>query len=417
MNSRTLAAAAFVAAVGFSPALAVAQGSAYFTPVITCFGSTENTITLQVCAGTSAPGNTAAAPAGFSIQWETCDALAAGPDGTLNTADDGQWYSSDDPRLCKASFSGNANNSNWNLGAGACINVVIGGLNDADPGVSFTCNEALTCDTCYVFRAFVHASKRVKRSGFTADLSCTTGACQPTGFNDGDFCTKSQGFFSSGNASRDLMIGCFGGDPTGVACTSVANVPLVTIGGGTYTYTWATTGICVDVQPGPNVFLMDSGLASLRTAIGGGGAAGFFTANGTNATGMGTGGGLASQTAALTLNINLSGATCSGFASIPSGGYGAAALCNWDAGETFRIDGTPISAETAAALNGETVADVLAAVNAYLGGNGAVAVPYGLANAGALNELVSALNLTFHDPVGTAGCGDMSAFAESHLCH
>jgi len=372
-------------------------------PGVTCFMTTENTIELQVCAGATG------APAGFSVQWMTCAALAA---------NNNVWFASDDTRLCKASFSGNANASNWNLGAGTCVNVVIGGLNDADPGVSFTCNEPLTCDTCYVFRAFAHATSAKNRSDFTANRECTTSACKPTGFVDGDFCTRSQGFYSSGNASRDQMIACYGGDPTGAACTSAVNVALVTIGGGIFTYTWSTTGTCVDVQPGPGVFFMDSGLANLRSAIGGGGGSSFFTANGTNATSMGTGGGLASQAAALTLNIAASGATCTG----SPAGYGAAVLCKFVAGDTFKNDGSPISAATAAALNSQTVSQVLAAANAYLGGNGTVALPYGLASAADLNELVANLNLAFDgkdwdgDGTDDHDCGGMTAFAESHLC-
>jgi hypothetical protein len=153
--------------------------------------------------------------------------------------------------------------------------------------------------------------------------------------------------------------------------------------------------------------------------MGGGGASGYFTVNGSNTTSMGNGGGLASQTAALTLNIAITGTGQCANTGCQGGlasSYGTAVLCNLVQGSTFQNSGTPISAATATALNGQTVAQVLAATNAYLGGNGLVPVPYGLANAGALNELVSALNLAFHDPVGVCGCGSMSAFAESHLC-
>jgi hypothetical protein len=389
------------------------------TPVISCASSTGNTIELTVCAGATG------APTGFSVQWVTCAELALGPDGQPGTSDDGTWYASNDPRLCKASFSGNANNSNWNLDPNQCIDIVIGGLNDADPGVSFNCNDPLDCETCYVFRVFAHATKTRQRSDFTPNLECTTDACEPTGFEDGDHCTRSQGYFSSGNDSRAAEIACFGGDPNGASCTSTSGTPIVTIGGGTYTYTWTTTGTCVDVQPGPGVFLMDSGLANLRTAMGGGGTSGFFTANGSNATSMGTGGGLASQTAALTLNLAIAGygqCAASGCTDGSAGSYGDAVLCNWAEGDTFKNDGTPISAATAAALNGQTVSDVLAAANAFLGGNGAVPLPYALSSAAELNELVAALNLAFDlrdwdgDGLDNCACGGMTAFAESHLC-
>jgi hypothetical protein len=382
------------------------------TPIVSCASSTSNTIELSVCAGTTG------ATAGFSIQWESCADFALGPDAMAGTADDNTWFASDDPRLCKASFSGNANGSQWGLAPGACIDVVIGGLNDADPGVSFSCNDPLDCASCYVFRSFAHATSKLGRSDFSANLSCSTADCEPTGFEDGDFCTKSQGFYSSGNAGRDMLIACFGGDPLGEACLSVAGIPLVALGGGTYSQAWVTTGLCVDVQPGPNVFLLDGGIDALRTAVGGGGASSHFTADGLNATSMGAGGGLASQAAALTLNLALSGSPCSGFPA----GLGDAVLCSFEEGDTFKNDGTPISAATARALNGQTVASVLAAANAYLGGAGAVAVPFELTSAADLNELLANFNLSFHDPYVDGNgveqpCGGMSAFAESHLCH
>lgn len=382
------------------------------TPTLRCISATENTITLEICAGASG------LPAGFSVHWLTCAEYAAGPDGIGGTADDNTFGSGD--QNCGASFSGNAAGTRWSLLPFACETVVIGGLNDADPGVSFSCNDPLNCDGCYKFRAFGHATKSLNRSDFSTTLECSTAACEEHFFKDGDFCTRSQGYYGSGNDSRDALIACFGGDPTGVACTSTAGVPLVTIGGGTYTYTWTTTGICVDVQPGPNVFLMDSGLANLRTAMGGGGTSGFFTANGSNAINMGNGGGLASQVAALTLNLGTCGTTlCNG-----AGGaeYAKAVLCNFAEGDTFKNDGTPISAATAAALNGQTVAQVLAAANAYLGGGGAVALPYALSSAADLNELVANLNLAFDlkdwdgDEIDDCACGGMTAFAESHLC-
>ena len=377
------------------------------TPVLSCASSTENTIELQVCAGTTG------APAGFSVQWMTCADYEA--NGNV-------WYDSDDSRLCKASFSGNANGTRWNLAAGECADVVIGGLNDADPGVSFTCNDPLACETCYVFRAFAHATSSNQRSDFTANKQCTTDACAPPDLKDGDFCTRSQGFFGgSGAAGRDALIACFGGDPTGAACTTSAGTSLVTIGGGTYTYAWTTTGTCTDVQGGPGVFLVDDGLLSLRAAVGGGGPSGYFTANGNNAANMGAGGGLASQVAALTLNLGC--VTTPNDCPYASGGnYAALKLCKFAEGDTFKNDGSPISAATALALNGQTVADVLAAANAYLGGNGAVPVPYSLSNAADLNELVANLNLAFDqkdwdgDGTDDCACGGMTAFAESHLC-
>jgi hypothetical protein len=392
----------------------------FSTPVLSCPEvADDNTIELGVCAGLTG------APAGFSVQWLTCDALADGPDGQPGTTDDNTWPASD-AGLCKASFSGNANGSAWNLGSNACTSVVIGGLNDTDPGVSFNCNEPLSCETCYVFRAFAHANSSYNRSAFTANHECDTAACDDGGFEPKEYCTRSQGYFGSGNNSRSVEAGCFGGDPTGVVCPPPpADEPLIDLGGGVFTYHWETTGVCSDVQPGGGVFLLDTGVAALRTALGGGGASSYFNGNGNNATNMGTGGGLASQTGALSLNILFSGNPCTeGTLGFPDGypaGYGDVVLCGFVEGDTFTIDGTPISAATAAALNGQSVSDVLAAANAYLGGNGGVPLPYGLSTAADLNELVANLNLAFDlkdtdgDEIDDAACGGMTAFATDHL--
>jgi hypothetical protein len=52
------------------------------------------------------------------------------------------WYSSEDPRLCKASFSGNARASRYRLAAGACVTVSLGDLL-FDNGASADCVAAL----------------------------------------------------------------------------------------------------------------------------------------------------------------------------------------------------------------------------------------------------------------------------------
>jgi hypothetical protein len=140
-------------------------------PVITCFSSSQGSIDLQVCAGATG------APAGFSLHWMTEAAYAA----------NGSKWPSDETGLCKASFSGNANDSRYNLGAGQCIVIRIGDIL-FDNGTSSTCTDELVCGTKYVFRAFAHANSSLMRSDFTANTSCTTSPCQsPLG------CTYSQG--------------------------------------------------------------------------------------------------------------------------------------------------------------------------------------------------------------------------------
>src|SRR6187401_544723 len=102
-------------------------------PTITCGTSTQASINITVTAGASG------APAGFSLQWMTASAYAANG----NT-----WYASDDLRLCKASFSGNANLSRYNLAAGQTVSVNVGEFL-FDNGASTNCGDGLTCGTDY----------------------------------------------------------------------------------------------------------------------------------------------------------------------------------------------------------------------------------------------------------------------------
>jgi hypothetical protein len=153
------------------------------TPIISCAGSTEGSIDIRVCAP-SGPGATGA-PAGFSIQWMTKAEfdVYGWPD------DSGSPF----PRetFCKASFSGNAFGSRYNLGPGDCVTVRIGDLLfDNGASTSEGCDVALKCGTTYVFRAFAHATRSLRRSDFTGNLECSTEACDP-----GGRCTLTQGFW------------------------------------------------------------------------------------------------------------------------------------------------------------------------------------------------------------------------------
>jgi hypothetical protein len=118
---------------------------------------------VTICA----PGSGTGLPAGFSLQWMTCDAYAANGN---------QWFDSEDLRLSKASFSGNANASRYNLAPGECVTVNIGDFL-FDAGASTNSSGNLTCGTCYVFRAFGHATNTLDRSAFTNDLNCSTLDC------------------------------------------------------------------------------------------------------------------------------------------------------------------------------------------------------------------------------------------------
>ena len=146
------------------------------TPQIFCASTTEGSINITVCApnsGTSATG----LPAGFSLQWMTCSDFAANGN---------QWVDSDDPRLCKASFSGNANLSRYSLAPGQCVTVNPGDFL-FDNGASTNCAAPLQCGTCYVFRAFGHATNNLNRSEFKNNLNCSTVDCGNS-CDDGDSC-------------------------------------------------------------------------------------------------------------------------------------------------------------------------------------------------------------------------------------
>jgi hypothetical protein len=160
-------------------------------PIVSCGTSTQVSITLSVKAGATG------LPAGFSIQWMSAAEYAA--NGNM-------WYASDDPRLCKASFAGNANLSRYNLVAGETITVKVGEFL-FDNGASSNCIDALECGTDYVFRAFGHATSSLQRSDFTSDLTCSTLSCGYDGT-----CTFTQGYWKnhgpipSGNNSNEWPV-------------------------------------------------------------------------------------------------------------------------------------------------------------------------------------------------------------------
>lgn len=146
------------------------------TPTLGCGSSTQASITISVTAGVTG------APAGFSLQWMTAAEYLANSEA---------WYLSDDPRLCKASFSGNANLSRYELAQGESVEVTVGEFL-FDNGASTNCSGALVCGTEYVFRAFAHATSALQRSSFTENLRCTTLAC-----GSGTTCTHGQGYWKT----------------------------------------------------------------------------------------------------------------------------------------------------------------------------------------------------------------------------
>ena len=143
-------------------------------PVLTCDASTQSSIYVKVTAGASG------LPAGFSVQWMPKSVYESNGAG---------W--GDSLALRKASFSGNANLSRYDLAPGESMMVNIGELL-FDQGASTNSDVPLECGTDYVFRAFAHATNVQKRSAFTENLVCKTLPCL-TGSN----CTYTQGYWKT----------------------------------------------------------------------------------------------------------------------------------------------------------------------------------------------------------------------------
>jgi len=132
------------------------------TLVLSCAGSTPTSIDIDVCARSGK--HTTGAPAGFSVQWMTTTDYAA--NGNV-------WYSLNDPRLCKAEFSGQAVGSRYKLKPGGCATVRVGNLT-LDSGASTNCANPLVPGTEYVFRASAHANNGQPRTQYTGNLTCST---------------------------------------------------------------------------------------------------------------------------------------------------------------------------------------------------------------------------------------------------
>lgn len=178
-----------------NPVFAAPRKTKMDTPVISCGASTQVSINVQVCAGATG------APAGFSVQWQTAKDFAqyggwpadsscpvTDPNGIPGDGD--EIYTCGDS-FCKASFSGNANLSRYNLPANACVTVNLGEFL-FDEGASTDCAFALECSTNYVFRSFAHANSSLQRSDFTANLSCSTLDC-----GHEESCTLTQGYWKT----------------------------------------------------------------------------------------------------------------------------------------------------------------------------------------------------------------------------
>lgn len=143
------------------------------TPIISCGGSGQDYIDINVTGG--APTG---APAGFTIQWQTTgDYQQFGWPADSSCPPNAEGVPTCGESFCKASFSGNATSSNYNLAAGQSVTLRIGDLM-VDNGASTDClNARLLCSHNYVFRAFAHANSARQRSPFTENLTCATSEC------------------------------------------------------------------------------------------------------------------------------------------------------------------------------------------------------------------------------------------------
>ena len=205
-----------------------------------------------------------------------------------------------------------------------------------------------------------------------AGVSLARASATPApGFADGAFCTYGKGYFSQSTEAAQRIQG---------------GLPF-SIGAGSNTYTWTQ-------------------VAALQQAVGSGGSPGAFSAGATNATDMGTGGDLAAQTLALTLNINFSERV------VTPTGFAALSLVDMNG---VKLDGVLLTSAQAAALNGQAVVQVREAANVALGGG---PLPYGLSVA-QLTDLERILNESFLGSYKANGvvqpCGQPSKFAQAHM--
>jgi hypothetical protein len=198
-----------VGVMTLATASAFAQGGSignYDPLTLACLGNPgTNFVEIGVKAGPSG------APAGFTLQWMSYEAWVA---------NGGAWYASDDPRLCKMSFSGQPSFSGntttrWELNAYGEVDLRIGDLLYDETGVSgalsnngtggFTNPDCqLACGTEYVFRAFAHASRYMGRSCYSfigtasapevgSPFSCSVSTTGPEVVEPGLTCATASG--------------------------------------------------------------------------------------------------------------------------------------------------------------------------------------------------------------------------------
>jgi PA domain len=194
----------------------------------------------------------------------------------------------------------------------------------------------------------------------------------PGGFVDGSFCTHDKDYFSTSTEVAQLIQG---------------GLPF-SIGASPNTYSWTN-------------------VTALQQAVGTGGSPGAFSTNATNPTDMGTGGNLATQTLAESINLNFSERV------VTPTGFQPLSLVEMNG---VRLSGDPLTPAQASALNGQAAVQVREAANVALGRG---TLPYGL-SFDQLTDLIRLLNISFSESYTDANgvvhpCGHPSKFAQTHL--
>jgi hypothetical protein len=202
--------------------------------------------------------------------------------------------------------------------------------------------------------------------------SAAVSSPSPGGFADGAFCTYGKGYFSNSSEAAQRIQG----------------------------------GLPFSIGASPNIYTWTN-VTTLQQAVGTGGTPGAFSMSATNATDMGTGGNLGSQTLALSINLNLSERVVT-----PTGFHPLSLV---DMG-SVKLGGVPLTLDQASALNGQAVVQVREATNIALGGG---TLPYGLSfiQLTDLNGLLNgAFSQTYKDANGVVQpCGHPSKFVREHI--
>jgi hypothetical protein len=222
--------------------------------------------------------------------------------------------------------------------------------------------------------------------------------------NTGQFATYQCAAAAAADASACVDIGAHQSSNfcsyTQGAFNSSSNSPVATYLQNNFSTLLFPSGLTIGTTP--SFYAQWTDVNKFRTWIGGGGPSGALTANTVNATST-SGGTLAKQAGALTVNLALSGV----YPGDPAG-LGNLTLCNLVEGSVIGSgDSTwTLTAAQAAALNGQTISQVLAAANTALGTG---VLPYNIASFGDLNQLLTALNESFDDCT-------ISGFGAAYLC-